>query len=46
MYGYNFSAGGNSDGEVDSDKEDDNATNKNGNSEVNKSEGKAYIKFC
>lgn len=32
----------NSDGEVDSDKEDGNETNKTDNSDVNKSEGNSY----
>lgn len=35
-----FSAGGNSDGEVDSDKEDSDEINKKNNSEINTSNGK------
>lgn len=38
----NFSVGGNSDGEVDSDKEDGDEIDKKENSEKNNSEGKLY----
>lgn len=38
---YNFSIGGNSDGEVDSDKEDGDETDKKENAEINEFEGKS-----